>query len=689
MADTYDNPFDEDEIRVDARVTSEEGTPWTVPGFIYQPFMRRLEDGVERVTPAGTPEWRVRLSFPAPGAYTVVVHAQDRRGQVSWDPVVLRAIPADVPGMVRRHPTEHRYLVTDRGEAFYLVGANVCWGGALGTHSYDRWLARYAESGCNFFRVWLSPMWTTFAMNTQDTGFDRIDLESAWRLDHVLQSAERLGMRAMICIDSFNILRRSERRYGQWEQSPYYRDKGGPLTEPSQYFTDQSMQAAYRNRLRYLVARYGYSPSVFAWEFWNEVDIIDDYDSGQVAAWHQTMARHLRALDPWRHLITTSFARPAGDPAVDGLPELDLVQTHHYGSKDMALELGKDRAEKAAARHKPHFTGEFGIVHSTRSGEIDPGGIHLHNGLYASVGQMQAGTPMLWWWDSYIDPFDLYRVFGAFSGWIEGFDFVAQHVRPVVASVSYIGAPHPRSPEDEVLTPEHGTWEPAPWNKPVTVRVNRDGEIEQEGVLARVMHGLVNHPELHNPATFQLEAPERTTFGVVCEGVSGHGGSRLQISLDGKLVLDEEFADSSPDTDTMTQYNGVYEVKVPKGHHTARIENVGRDWFTVSYRIPWLRAEPLLRVLGLQGDTMGVVWVQNRFHTWRNAVEPDYEPMPVDRARLCIDGWAAGEWLVETWDTVAGAVASSATVLVDENGRIELPLPPIAWDLAFRIRQQP
>ena len=37
------------------------------------------------------------------------------------------------------------------------------------------------------------------------------------------------------------------------------------------FFTDERAKADYKNRLRYLVARYGYSTSVFAWEFFNEV----------------------------------------------------------------------------------------------------------------------------------------------------------------------------------------------------------------------------------------------------------------------------------------------------------------------------------------------------------------------------------------------------------------------------------
>ena len=37
------------------------------------------------------------------------------------------------------------------------------------------------------------------------------------------------------------------------------------------FFTDEGAMNDYKMRLRYLVARYGYSTSVFAWEFFNEV----------------------------------------------------------------------------------------------------------------------------------------------------------------------------------------------------------------------------------------------------------------------------------------------------------------------------------------------------------------------------------------------------------------------------------
>ncbi|MBN2311067.1 MAG: DUF5060 domain-containing protein [Candidatus Hydrogenedentes bacterium] len=686
---TYQNPFDSEQIRVDAAVTPPEGEPWTVPGFLYRPYTRALADGHETLTPAGPPAWQVRLSFATPGAYRVVVSATDATGTVSADPVLIEATPADVPGMVRRTPTDHRYFVTERGETFFLVGANVCWADATGTYSYDKWLPKYAENGCNYCRIWLSPHWFAMAMNTPESGFDGIDLGSAWRLDSVLELAERLGIGAMLCIDSFNILRAKERTYGLWEDTPYTKANGGPLDRPGDYFTNPAMLDAYRDRLRYLVARYGYSPSVFSWEFWNEVDIIDEYDSERVTAWHQDMARHLRAIDPWKHLIGTSHAGPSGDPRLDALPELEYVQTHHYGLKDIAAGLYEDARAKAAARDRPHFHGEYGISHGSRTAEIDPNGIYIHNGLYASAVQLQAGTPMTWWWDSYVEPRNLYPIYGAFARWLDGFDFVAERAEAAPVDIRYASSETwESSPADRLLTPEQGSWEPAPFNQPVTARISEDGTLDSDAPLARIMHGLRNHPDLHNPVTFDVHAPRDTTFTVVIRGVSGHGGARLAISVDGEVVRDEEFAD--PDamegTADLTQYNRDYHVRVPAGRHAVKVENTGADWFYIAYKIPWLRAKPPLRGWAVRGVDGGLIWIQNRHHTWYSIIVDEFQPAPVNGASLRLDSWPAGTWSVETWDTVQGQVTARDTCTVGAEG-LEIELPPIAWDIAFRLRR--
>ena len=47
-------------------------------------------------------------------------------------------------------------------------------------------------------------------------------------------------MRVMLCIDSFNILRTRENTHGIWEDSPYRKANGGPLSTPMEYFAETS-----------------------------------------------------------------------------------------------------------------------------------------------------------------------------------------------------------------------------------------------------------------------------------------------------------------------------------------------------------------------------------------------------------------------------------------------------------------
>lgn len=683
----YANPFDSAEIRVDAEVRPPSGKPWTAPGFLFRDYARRREGGEEELDPAGPPRWQVRLALVEPGPHQVVVSATDKTGTVRSTPVTLTATKADVPGYARRSPADVRYFVTDRGETFFPIGANVCWAGSRGqTYDYDLWLPKYAAARCNYWRMWLSPEWFTFSLNTAESGYDRIDLARAWRVDYVTGVSEQLGLRVLFCIDSFNILRSKRNQHGLWEDAPYIKARGGPCEKPGDYFTNPASLKAYRDRLRYIVARWGGSPSVFAWEFWNEVDIIDDYSSETVTAWHCDMARYLRGLDPWRHLITTSTATPRGDPRLDALPELDFVQTHHYTGGDQVAQFDRDRLDKAAARDRPHYLGEFGLGHDGRqTARDDPAGIHLHNALYAGVGQEHGGTPMTWWWDSYVEPRNLYPIFGSFARWIEGFDFVRQAPKRVVAEVLFADPAAGAVPERAPLVPQDGSWDPAPYNAPVAVTVDRFGKVASDRPLARVMHGVGGHKDLHNPATFTLDVPRATTFGVIVEGVSGWGGARLVITLDGKTALDQDFPDTDKaGTATMSQYNKAYRIDLPAGKHTVKVENTGQDWFNVAYEILWRVQGPPLRVWGLAGKTRALVWVENRHYLWNRPADAKADPPPIERAKLVLT-LTPGEWTVERWDTQAGKVVATERKTARADGRLEIDLPPIVWDAAYRL----
>lgn len=675
-----------------ASVQTPAGREYSVPGFLYQPFTRKIEGGNEKLTPAGPVRWQIRLALREPGRHRVLVSVDVPQGSIDvveayHQSLEITATKTDAPGYVRRSPTDHRYFITDRGESFFPVGANVCWAGKGGTFDYDRWLPQYAKEGCNYWRAWLSPDWTTFGLNTRASGYKRIDLAHAWRLDQAIEQSERLGLRVLLCIDSFNILKSNKGEYGGWEASPYVKANGGPCEKPADYFSKPEMLNAYNDRLRYLVARWGYSTSVFAWEFWNEVDLIDNYQSDRVTTWHHNEAKHLRLMDPWQHLITTSTATPRGDPQLDALPELDFVQTHRYSGGDVVANLDEDHRTKAAAHDRPHYHGEFGLDAGGGEAKVDPSGIYLHNALYASVGQEQAGTPMTWWWDNYVEPQKLYPIFGSFTRWIAGFDFVAQKPHRLQAEIVYARPADAAIPEGTPIIPNDGSWSPAPFNKPATVTVDRLGKLSSDRPLARIMHSLNGHKDLFNPATFDLDVPQATTFGVLINGVSGWGGGGLEISLDGKVVLRQEFPNTNKANDhtTLMQYNKAYRIDLPAGRHQVKVESVGHDWITVGYEIPWLVSGPPLRAYGLVGSSRALVWVQNRHYRYDRPAG-DKTPSPtVEGARLVLS-LTSGVWTVEFWDTQKGIVTATQKLTVDADGRVEIALPSIIWDAALRLR---
>lgn len=696
---TYDNAFDAKQISVDVAVTGPDGRQWVAPGFFYAPY--RQDDGATKnrlTVPAGQPRWQARLSFAEPGRHTLVVVARDRTGTVQSQPLAVRVIRADDAGMIRRHKSDSRYFVTDRGETWFAVGANVCWGetwGDFGKHvfAYDDWFPKYAAHGCNYARIWLSLEWNDLALITQTSGYDRIDLQRAWHLDHVLDLAERHGLHLMLCFDAHGMLRSKSRLHGFWEMSPLHPDHGAPIARPIEFFTNEKMLDAYRNRLRYLVARYGYSKNIFSWEFFNEVDLIDDYDSRLIADWHRRMATYLRSIDPWKHLITTSFARSQGDSAVDGLEELDFVQTHHYQARDIVAAFQSDVRNKVAARNRPHFHGEFGVSHSGQeTGKLDPKGIHLHNGLYSCVGLGAAGTAMTWWWDSYVHPRDLYPLWGSFARWIEGFDFIAQEAKPIQAELRWNQPGTEVQPRDFILSVSDLSWQPAPFNKPTEVEIDAQGQASYDVRPAGILHGRRNHPDLHNPVTFRLNVGKPTRFIVDVGEVSGHGGAALQILLDGEETLRADFVDQEdPEKGgKLGQFSGSYEIALSPGNHTVVAQSIGHDWLMVNaYRIPGIvRPEtPPLRVLGLAGKTKALVWVQNPDYTWSQARREGFQPYVVADSRLILSDLAPGRWIVEHWDPQAGAVSDTATVKVGADGRLDVDLPEITWDHALRLRR--
>jgi hypothetical protein len=454
---TVSNPFDPSQLDVWGEFTDPRGVTHRVPAFYFQGYTRSLVDGQQRLQPAREPVWKLRFAPTRTGIWTSRWSARTASEHVIAGPSE-RFVVSGGPGkgFLRRSVHDPRYLVHDDGSPYFAIGENVSWYGAPRTFDYDRWFTRLREHGANYARLWM-PSWA-FALEAPGSplGDYTTRLDRAWELDYVFDLAQQSGISLMLCLQNhgpFSLAFNSE-----WAQNPYNAANGGPLTQPQEFFTNPTARELFKRRLRYCVARWGYAPQLLAWELWNEVDLTGGYDPVVVTAWHREMADYLRALDPNRHLVTTSmsfYPALARSPEVGELwnsAGVDLTQIHRYttiangialGERDVSADL-PELVDLMLTRHGlPTIVGEYGVnaenAEVTRA--LDPNGIALHDALWSTALAGAFGAAMSWWWDSYIDvsPEIFYPKFRALARFLDGVRWDRENFVATTAAASAPG----------------------------------------------------------------------------------------------------------------------------------------------------------------------------------------------------------------------------------------------------------
>ena len=274
------NPFDPDVIRLDATFTAPSGKSLTVPAFWFQDFTRSWAKGAEVLTPNAAPEWRIRFTPTEPGDYTVALRLSQNGGPAeakgSLRFRVASATGAQAANGWVRIRGDHRYLETSEGQPLRLIGENVCWAEGRGSYDFDTWFDRMEKSGQNFARLWLAPWF--LGLEHRPNTLTHYPQEDAWQLDHIFQLGEEHGIYLLLCLDHHGMYQVENQNWGGtnnfWKTNPYNQVLGGPCATPNDFFTSSQAQALYQKRLRYLIARYGYSPRLVAWQFFNEIDNV-------------------------------------------------------------------------------------------------------------------------------------------------------------------------------------------------------------------------------------------------------------------------------------------------------------------------------------------------------------------------------------------------------------------------------
>jgi len=689
LSAAYDNPFDPEQVALEATFETPSGRRERLPGFYYQGFAAEYEGELELLRLDGPPAWKVRYAPREPGRYRVRFEASDRSGSVEWGPLEFRCVPSDEPGFVRIGPERPgpRYFQRDDGRSVFLIGHNV-----VSYHGdMDRVFQAMAQNGENYTRLW---MWSQSLGIEQGLPVGRYRLAEAWRLDRALRLAREAGMLVMLCLDTHQ-----DFREGGWSRNPYNAANGGPCAKPLDFFTDARARQFYKKRLRYLVGRYGYQTSLLCWELGNEMEGWPGSQEHKdiVARWHAEMAAELHRLDPFAHPVTSSLWTTEGWPELWNLPGMDFIQSHYYANSrwaDMAGRVADICRQKL--RDYPgrlHVFAEYGISSGAGTRKMDPGGVHLHNGNWAALMSGAASNPVSWWHDSYIDALGLYRVYAGIGKFVSGEDLAGRQWRPAqVESVAYVSPPARLSFRDALFQGTASAWS-APLPEGTRFVIQSDGTVARLDKLPTLLHGM-GHAELRSPFVFQTDCPRPWRFAVNVGTVSA--GAVLKFAVDGKTVRTVEL----PTGEGLgvrsewverwslwqTTYDRSYEIEVPAGRHTVAVENDGRDWVQINYfRCSGYVTDelPPLRAVGLVSADLALLWFQNKAHTWFNV--RDRVPIPpVAPVRVSLAGLTDGTWRVEHWDSVQGRIIRTSQARATD-GMLELALPAIRTDLPIKL----
>jgi hypothetical protein len=394
----YNNVYDPDEVTVDAIVTLPDNTEMRIPCFYYQKgFYQATGDQWQKdVTQS---YWMVRFSSSQTGTHKIRLELIDKDGNIKSADQIFNISQGIKKGIIRLDANNRQYYRHTTGEVYTPTGINVAWGS---TTDYYNILNNISAGKANFVRYWHAAFDKQTLEWKNGSGFYKglgiYSQEVAAEHDSIINLCEAKGIYAQMVIFHHGMF--SENVNSNWSDNPYNAVNGGPLAKAEEFFYNDTAKKRTKKLLRYIVARWGYSPNLFAWELFNEVQFTGTNGSQSatwktnVISWHDEMGKYVKSLDAFKHLVTTS-AEDNQLTDLDKQTGLDIVQYHLYNTNLLETQTNKDKDFLKKLTRTAIINGEYGLDVNTADVPFETQRIAIWTGIMAQVPHL------MWLWDNY------------------------------------------------------------------------------------------------------------------------------------------------------------------------------------------------------------------------------------------------------------------------------------------------
>ncbi len=663
---------------------------FTLPEDARSPFSRDL--WAEVVTPSGR-TFQLPVYFAGDGRFAARVRAEEKGtyalgkvteriegnvrellsnavGGAKQEVKAIQTLPA-----VRLDPADrHRFILSD-GREYMPVGANLAWAPGGRLDFYRKAFADFQKQGLNWTRVWMCH-WGGLNLDWLSDNAGKspppgiLDLSVAAEWDRLLAHAEERGVYVQLVLQHHG--QYTTGANPNWAQNPWNAANGGFLKTPGEFFTSPVARGITQLKYRYIVARWGYSPAILAWELFNEVHWVDalskDNDVAAVAAWHSEMAAYIRSLDVYAHLITTS-TEELHSPIYAAM---DYYQPHLYAPDMIASPQRFD--VKPAQLERPVFYGEVGEDHMKVSERVKKSGLLIVPPVWSGLmgDARYAAQP---WLGAELIAAKRLGELGAVARFV-----AAMNAKPRGPLVSFSPAIESAHRQPLVLTPgQHWQRRPA-----AVIHVPTDGRYSSDA--AELPHFIVGATEsvadgFPPKVTLRIDVPRDVTARLVLAD-GGVKGAAARVSVDGRIVAEQRWEPLAlPPGEKAAKRPREIVLTLTAGAREIVLENTGGlDWVEFG-SLDFGLTVPLVAAVGKRTDDFAALWL------WRHdGVFAEKAPAPVKDAALTLDDMAAGTWRITWWDSLKGIPAATQT-LAHPGGVLRLAVPPISRHAALILER--
>lgn len=299
-------------ILVDGILTAPNGSSITHPAFWY-------DSGV----------WKFRFAPTMAGTWKVKIRAQDSSGTgYSSERTFQVTDQTTSHGFVRINPTDGRFFEFSDGTLFHPIGCGMSgYSGGYSGAVWDVAFPRMASNGANYTRFFF----TSLNIEPYNVGSDKAatkalnnySISRAKSIDSMFECAEENGVHVEWLLDDWTYLKDASNQYIRTS------GRDAPCADVNEFFSLSSAREIYKRKLRYWLARWGYSTSFMCLEFVNELGGATSYSPG----WHTDMGKYVQSYTWQPHLASSSngsgeIRTGGGIPWTD--PAMDYVNYHDY-----------------------------------------------------------------------------------------------------------------------------------------------------------------------------------------------------------------------------------------------------------------------------------------------------------------------------------------------------------------------